>query len=178
MPSVVITGSPGSGKTTLLTELATMGYATVQESARAIIAERLAIGLSRRPDPLSFARAILNRDIEKHLGQPQTSNWVFFDRGVIEALGMLQEVSPVPEHELKAMLTAYPFHGSVFILPPWKAIYTNDTERDQTFAEAVNVHVKLVEWYRACGYMLHQVPCLPVPERANHVLRLLAERDA
>ena len=155
-----------------------MGYTTVEESARAIIAERLASGSSHRPDLPAFAREILRRDIEKYLGQPRTSNWVFFDRGVIDALGLLQEVAPLPAHELDAMLSTYAFHPSVFILPPWEAIYANDTERDQSFAEAVHVHSKVVHWYRSCGYVLREVPRLPAPQRAAHVLRILAERDA
>ena len=94
MPNVIVTGGPGAGKTTLLTELAALGYATVEESARAIIAERLASGASRRPDFPAFAREILRRDIEKYRGQPRTSNWVFFDRGVLDALGMLHSHCP------------------------------------------------------------------------------------
>jgi predicted ATPase len=175
MPRVILTGGPGAGKTTLLAELAAMGYTTVEESARAIIAERLASGASRRPDLPAFASEILRRDIEKYLGQPPTSNWVFFDRGVVDALGMLQEVSPLPAPELEAMLSTYAFHTSVFILPPWEAIYANDPERDQSFADAVNVHARLVLWYRSCGYVLREVPRLPVPQRARHVLRILAE---
>src|SRR5512132_2704795 len=130
MPRVILTGGPGAGKTTLLAELAAMGYATVEESARAIIAERLAAGASRRPDLPAFAREILRRDIEKYLGQPHTSDWVFYDRGVIDALGLVQEVAPLPAHELDAMLSTYTFHPSAFILPPWEAIYAKDTERD------------------------------------------------
>src|SRR5215813_9856800 len=140
MPHVILTGGPGVGKTTLLARLAAMGYATVEESARAIIAERLASGLSRRPSPSEFANQILSRDIEKYVAQPQTSKWVFFDRGLIDALGMLQEVSPMPGEELKEILTKYPFHRSAFILPPWESIYANDAERDQTYAEAVGVY--------------------------------------
>src|SRR5262249_6667101 len=123
MSSVIITGGPGAGKTMLLAELAARGYITVEESARAIIAERLGSGASRRPDSLACAREILRRDIEKYLHQQHTSNWVFFDRGVVEAIGMVHEASPLPAEELKAMLSAYPFYSLVFILPPWRTIY-------------------------------------------------------
>jgi len=177
MPHVVLTGGPGAGKTTLLAELARMGFATIEESARAIIAERLANGASPRPDPQAFAREILRQDIEKYRRQPMTSEWVFFDRGVIDALGMLQEVSPLATHDLEAMLSAYRFHA-VFILPPWQAIYVNDAERDQSFVEAVNVHARIVRWYQSCGFRPHEVPCLPILHRAEHVLRILGERTA
>src|SRR5262245_43188195 len=175
MPHVVVTGGPGVGKTTLLVELAAMGYATVAESARAIIAERLASGASRRPDALAFAQEILRRDIEKYVNQPLTSSWVFFDRGLIDALGTLHEASPLPSNELESMLALYRFHATVFVLPPWELIYSNDPERDQSFAEAVAVHTRIVRWYHSCGYVLDEVPRLPVAQRAEHVLRILAE---
>ncbi len=178
MSHVIVTGGPGAGKTTLLAELAARGYETVDESARAIIAERLARGASPRPDPGAFAREILRRDIEKYLSRPHTSGWVFFDRSLIEALGMLHKASPLPAIELTSMLATYPFHRTVFVLPPWEAIYANDAERDQSFSEAVDVHTKVVEWYRSCGYELNEVPRVPVGSRAEHVLRTLAESTA
>jgi predicted ATPase len=174
-PYVVVTGGPGAGKTTLLTELAARGYATVEESARAVIAERLARGASPRPDALAFAQEILRRDVEKYLDPPRTPGWVFFDRGLVEALGMLHEASPLPPAELEALLASYPFHATVFVLPPWEAVYATDAERDQSFADAVDVHGKVVRWYRSCGYVLNEVPRLPVAQRAEHVLRVLAE---
>ena len=175
MPHVIVTGGPGAGKTTLLAALADMGYITVEESARAIIAERLARGESRRPDPVAFAREILRRDVEKFLRQPRTAEWVFFDRGVVDALGFLHEASVLPDAELRAALASYPFHRSVLILPPWEVIYATDAERDQSFAEAIHVHAKVVAWYRWCGFDLHEVPRLPVPQRAEHAVRILAE---
>ena len=172
---MIVTGGPGAGKTTLLTELAARGYATIDESARAIIAERIATGQSPRPDPVTFAREILRRDIENYLNRPRTSEWVFFDRSLIEALGLLDEASPLPSSELTSMLATYPFHPTVFVLPPWEGIYSTDAERDQSFADAVDVHARVVRWYRSCGYMLNDVPRLPVAQRAEHVLRTLAE---
>ena len=59
VPRYIITGGPGAGKTTLLTALSLLGYATVEESARAIIAERLATGATPRPHAHKFAREIL-----------------------------------------------------------------------------------------------------------------------
>jgi predicted ATPase len=65
MPRHILTGGPGAGKTTLLGALASIGYATVEESARVIIAERHAAGMTPRPQANQFAREILRRDIEK-----------------------------------------------------------------------------------------------------------------
>lgn len=154
-----------------------MGYATVEESARAIIAERLASGLSPRPSLSEFAHQILSWDIEKYVTRPQTAEWVFFDRGLIDTLGMVQEFSPMPGEQLEGMLTKYPFHRPVFVLPPWEAIYTNDAERDQSYAEAVVVYEKVLRWYRSCRYDVHEVPRVPVTERAKHVLQVLAARE-
>ena len=79
----------------------------------------------------------------------------------------------MPGEELRAILAQYPFHRLVFILPPWEAIYANDAERDQTYAEAIGVYERILRWYRFCGYDVHEVPRLPVTERARHVLRVL-----
>lgn len=174
MPRVVITGGPGAGKTTLLQELASRGYATVSESARAIISERRAAGLAPRPSPQAFAREILRRDIEKYEAASGASGWVFFDRGVPEALAMVDEVDPMPRAELTARLQLHPMHLLVFVLPPWPQIYTTDAERDHDFEHAVAVHRGLVRWYSTCGYELNEVPRLPVSQRADHVLRTLS----
>jgi predicted ATPase len=91
---------------------------------------------------------------------------------------MLHEASHLPSNELESMLALYPFHATVFVLPPWELIYTNDADRDQSFAEAVDVHARIVRWYRSCGYVLDEVPRLPVAQRAEHVLRVLGESAA
>ena len=104
--------------------------------------------------------------------------WAFFDRGVLDALALLQEVDPLPVVDLQRLLAVYPFHTLVFILPPWEAIYTNDAERDQTFAEAVHVYNKLHRWYGSCGYRVQEVPRISVQQRADHVLQTLSHGNA
>jgi len=107
MPRVIVTGGPGAGETTLVSHLAAAGYATVHDSARAIIAETLARGLSRRPEPQEFAREILRRDIDSYHRCAETGDWVFFDRGVIEGIAMVHETAPLPLGDLQNLLSAY-----------------------------------------------------------------------
>jgi len=173
---VVITGGPGAGKTTLLAELARIGHETVEESARSIIVERLAHGYSPRPDPLAFAKEILRRDVEKFHQRQHGPGWVFFDRCAVEALAMVHEASPLPLEELEIQLSTSRYHPVVFVLPPWHEIYVTDSERDQSFAEAVIVHHKITEWYSACGYTIREVPRVTVSQRAAYALAALDTR--
>jgi len=177
MRRIVLTGGPGAGKTTLLAALRTRGYKAVDESARAIIQERLANGLSPRPPALEFARQILHRDIAKYQ-QPAELDLVFFDRGIVEALGMVNEAARLEAHELRDLLSQYPYDRRVFALPPWEAVYTTDSERDQTFAESQRVHESVTRWYRRCGYEIIEVPIGPVAQRCVHVLEAIGRSEA
>lgn len=147
-------------------------------------------GATARPDLPEFAREILRRDVAKYLATPLVARWVFFDRGVVDALGLVQEVSPWSLGELQETLARYRFHRRVFILPPWESIYTNDAERDQPFAEAVDIHTRVVRWYQSCGYALCAMTrdptqraqfvresCADEPDVRNQVESMLAEID-
>ena len=179
--NVILTGGPGAGKTTLLAELAARGHATVAESARAVIAERLAAGLPPRPSPLEFAQEVLRRDLASYDKSQRTgppTGWRFFDRGPIDGLGLLQAAGGLPEHALPARLCDFSFHPTVFLLPAWAAIYTTDSERDHPFAHAVRVCDELRAWYARCGFTVHELPCVPVAARADHVLKVLGPAPA
>jgi predicted ATPase len=170
---VVFAGGPGGGKSTLLRALQLRGYGAVADSARAIIQARRSRSLSPRPSPLEFAQAILRQDIQQYDEQASRSGLVFFERGVVDALGMLHEVGALPDNELQALLSAYPYHRQAFFFPPWEAIYANDAERDQTFVEAARVHRGASEWYQRCGYELVEVPKVGVAKRCAYVLQVL-----
>lgn len=54
--------------------------------------------------------------------------------------------------------------------PPWRAIYHTDTERKQTFVEAVNVYQQMTSVYNDCDYEILEVPQANVDYRAEFVL--------
>jgi len=170
---IIITGGPGAGKTTLLHALRSHGYAIVDETARAMIQDRRRRGLSPRPSPLQFAEDILHQDIEKYNQSCSEPGLVFFDRSILDALGMLDQITPLSTNELNQWIVKYPYCRQAFFLPPWQAIYTNDAERDQTFAEAIRVYDALTRWYRRCEYEVIEVPKAAVAERCAYVLQVI-----
>ena len=170
----VLTGGPGGGKTTLIEALSDRGYRCVPEAARAIIKARIEAGQSPRPGPKAFAKMIFEADVQNYRAT-SSSEVTFFDRSTVDALGMLAESTVMPPTEIEENLRRYPYNNTVFLLPPWETIYRTDEERDQTFAEAVQVFKSVSSWYSRCGYRLLEVPLGPVSERVDFVLMAVAE---
>ena len=175
MRRVVLTGGSGAGKTALLNELRSLGYATMGDSARLIIANRLRQNQTARSGPLEFAREVLRQDVENYPCCMLQTGLVFYDRGVVDALCMLDQVAPLEQRELEAWLVKYAYHPQVFTFPPWEDIYTNDAERDQSFSESEQAHARVTSWYRKNGYELIEVPRVSVRQRSEHVLRELGQ---
>jgi len=170
---IIITGGPGAGKTTLLDTLHSIGFNIVSESAREIIQDRRNRGLCSRPSPIQFAEQVLDLDIEKY-NQPSLGlGLIFFDRGIPDALCMLDQVSALEQSKLEVFQMKYPYNSQVFILPPWRDIYTNDSERDQTFDEAIHVYELLRKWYHRCRYTVVEIPKFTIAERCDFVLQKL-----
>jgi predicted ATPase len=97
---------------------------------------------------------------------------VFYERGAVDALGMLAELGKLGAAE-RALLAALRYHPQVFVLPPWPAIYVTDAQRDQSFEDAQRVHGRVVDWYRQCGYALVDVPEATVEARVDFILAAL-----
>lgn len=169
-PRFVITGGPGAGKTTLLKALARRGCRCVPESARAIIQARKAAGLSPRPSLEQFGWDILQVDIEQYQSLLSATMPIFFDRGIVDALGMLEQRRQLSARELERFLRQYPYHPLAFVAPPWSDIFCQDDERDQTFDEALEIDRSLRQWYEHCGYDLLELPMTSVTARVDFVL--------
>jgi predicted ATPase len=117
-------------------------------------------------------------DIGNFVHHAETPGHVFFERGVLDALCLLDQVAPLNEGELSGWVAKYQYSSKVFVLPPWKEIYVNDAERDHTFEHAEMVFGAVQDWYRRCRYQVIEVPKVPVAERCTYVLQALANRDA
>jgi predicted ATPase len=170
---VIVTGGPGSGKTALLTALAARGYPSRPDSARAIIQDRVRRGSSGRPAPAEFATAILRLDVEQYRRAPTDVAVVFFDRAIPDALCMLHDAGLLSLAEAGQRVLDFPYSRHVFVAPPWEAIYTTDSERDQPFADAVRVHRRASDWYMALGFELIELPRVAVDRRCDFVVERL-----
>ncbi|WP_367868075.1 AAA family ATPase [Pedobacter sp. WC2423] len=158
-PKYVISGGPGSGKTTLIKGLQQQGYFCAEEVSRKMIIRETEKGSSCLPwiDISCFSAKVLNEMIFSWNSAP-TAAITFFDRGIPDIIAYLNVAGvPVPE-EYYTALSLHPYHKQVFILPPWEAIYVNDSERWQTFEEAVIINEAIRKAYMTCGFELIDVP--------------------
>ena len=95
---------------------------------------------------------------------------VFFDRGMPDVAGYLRLLGlPVPAHVAKAV-EAFRYNRRVFIAPPWPDIFRQDSERRQSFDEAVRTYEAMVATYDEYGYELIELPRSSVAERVRFVI--------
>jgi predicted ATPase len=174
----ILTGPPGSGKTATLEELRLRGFSCVPEVARVIIRERVAAGLNPRPAPAEFASEICSRDFTQYDAAATEGGLVFFDRGLVDALGMLYECGQLRRDECLVHLQRRPFAHKVFLFPPWKEIYKPDAERDQSFSDAIAVAGRIKEWYDSFGFTIVEVPQGTPARRATFILGIVTEEVA
>ena len=176
----VITGGPGAGKTTLVEALARAGLRIMPEAGRTVIQDQAAIDGPGRPsiDPLLFAELQLAHDLTRHREARNGEGITIFDRGIVDVIGYLRLLGrETPVHFIEAA-RRFRYDRRVFVAPPWAAIYANDAERTQDFAEAVATHAAVTAAYVEAGYDLIDLPLADVQARARFVGGWIAEASA
>ncbi|GHS84181.1 ATPase [Pseudomonas sp. PAGU 2196] len=174
---IIISGCSGGGKSTLLAELRQRGYAVVEEPGRRIVQEQACVGGQALPwlDMTAFLRRAVAVAVNDYVSSPKSgSQWVFFDRGLIDAAAALQELTGEPV--LDALGHQYRYHEHVFLAPPWPDIYVQDTERRHDMTAALVEFERLQCTYPALGYAVSLLPKVSVAQRADFVLKTLAGR--
>jgi predicted ATPase len=173
----LITGGPGAGKTSLLQTLEHSGYPCSPEASRQLIAEEVAKGSQCLPwiNLSCFAGKVLNRMVALHTQTAAHTGITFFDRGIPDIIAYLKAANLPVDDRYYTTLQQHPYQPLVFILPPWKAIYTNDAERWQTYDEAVHLYTSIRETYQALGFTLIEVPPASVENRMDFILETIPE---
>jgi predicted ATPase len=173
---VVISGCSSGGKSTLVAELGRRGYVTVDEPGRRIVKEEMQGSGLALPwvNETAFARRAIALSLADRVTIMGHGDWVFFDRGLIDAAAALQYITGEPT--LTNLRHVHRYHHRVFLAPPWPEIYTADLERRHNFDAAVIEYERLLEVYPSLGYELIILPKVSVSERADFVLLRLAEQ--
>lgn len=110
---------------------------------------------------------MLNWELRSWHEAAQSETPFFFDRGLPDIVGYLTLCNlPVPPH-MKRATELFRYAHTVFIAPPWEDIYVQDTERKQSFGEAVQTYHAMAEAYGRCGYNLIRLPLCGPEERAE-----------
>lgn len=167
----VITGGPGCGKTSVIGELQKMGNYVVEEAAKPIIEQQLAIDGPNLPwkDRLAFQKDVLEMQ-KKMEGKIPSYETAFLDRGANDGMAYLLLDSIEPPQEFCNGINAHSYDG-VFLLdelPAWA--YKNTACRTEDLQTAREISTLIHKAYANAGYDVVRVPFMTVPERAEHIL--------
>ena len=155
----IITGAPCSGKSTLLKLISKKNIPVFQEAARFVIEEELKKKSDSVPwkDNHKFSSLVLNKQLLDFKEAKDGLN--FYDRGMPDVCAYLHH------HNQKHLIPIFEnitrenrYEKDVFILPPWKNIYSQDEARMETFEDAEKVDIHLRRTYKEFGYNLITVP--------------------
>lgn len=166
--TAVITGAPGAGKTALIDELAARGLRTVSEAARAILRDPGGMTL-RAKDPLGFADAMMVREIADLEAIPDDGKWTVFDRGIGDSLSCMRLSGLTVSSDTLRFATSFGYSGPIFVAPGWRDIFHGDTERNQTWDEAVASGEAVEAMWRKLGHELIELPRASISARADFV---------
>ncbi len=101
--------------------------------------------------------------------QTPASQITFCDRGTPDTLCYLRLIGHDDSEAVTASMT-YRYAQKVFLAQPWQAIYETDSERKQSFEEAVRTYKLMTKVYQECCYEIVELPLVSPTERADFIL--------
>ena len=174
----IITGAIGAGKTTVLKELNRLGYKTINEPAREIIAEQRAIngeGVYDR-EPRLFYELMLSRALFEYKQNHSVSDLVIFDRGIPDNIAYAK-LFHIDSKAAENAARLYRYNQKVFFLPGWEKIYVTDEDRKMSFSEAKAFGQRVRELYINLSYTVIDVPFSHPEERAQFISNEIKNKD-
>lgn len=172
---IVITGGPGSGKTSLILAMEHSGRKVMHEISREVTKRAQAEGIEQLflTDPILFSQKLLKGRLEQFQNLEHShQKIVFYDRGMPDVTSYLDYIHANYPAEFDEMCLKNRY-DAVFILPPWKHIYSQDGERYETFEAAEKIFEYLLSGYKKYNYKVLEVPPGAVSQRQDFILTTL-----
>ncbi|SEC94357.1 Predicted ATPase [Tenacibaculum sp. MAR_2009_124] len=172
---IVLVGGPGTGKSTVLKEFIKRGYQCMPEISRQVTLKAQEDGIDQLflEKPLLFSELLL-KGREKQYTDAESSDkkLIFFDRGIPDVHAYMDYLkTDYPDTYVEKSLQYK--YDKVFMLRPWKEIYTQDNERYESFEQAIELDIFLRRAYESLGYSIIDVPFGSVEDRCDFILNLL-----
>lgn len=172
---IVITGGPGTGKTSIISNLQKKGYTCFEEISRQVTLEAREQGIEQLflTNPLLFSQKLLEGRTQQFLNaDKEQSDFVFLDRGLPDVLAYMNYIGDKYPEEFTETCKKYSY-DCVFTLAPWQEIFVSDSERYESFEEAVQIHHHLLQTYQQFNYKLIDVPFDSIEKRTDFILETL-----
>jgi len=172
---IVLTGAPGTGKSTVIQELEKRNKFCMHEVSREVTLEARENGTEQLflTQPLLFSDLLLKGRVNQFdKATNLMEKFVFFDRGIPDVHAYMNYIGlDYPEkYEKISNEKRYDF---VFLMPPWEEIYITDSERYESFEQALAIHNHLLRAYESLGYTVVEVPKGTVAARTDYILRII-----
>lgn len=169
---IVVTGGPSTGKTSIISDLEKSDEICMHEVSRVILKEAKKNGTDNLflDDPLLFSNRLLQGRIQQFNNASLiNSSRIFLDRGIPDIIAYLDFINEkVPSGFIEA--SQKHIYDQVFILPPWREIYTGDTERYETYDQSKRIYQHLLKTYSDLGYDCIEVPKGSLQERIDFLI--------
>lgn len=172
---IVITGGPGTGKSSIIHKLEANGHECLHEISRQVTLEAQKQGISQLflEQPVLFSEKLLEGRIVQHKeADILPAETVFIDRGIPDVLAYMDFFNTEYTDEFRNACHLHKY-DQIFILPPWKEIYTSDNERYESFSESERISKFLFNTYKEFGYHPIEVPKTSIIERTEFILNNL-----
>ena len=166
----IITGGPGSGISSLIRELAKSGYIIFTDIARHLMESGMEAPINMADPALGkrFSKLVTEERIQQHKAG-EGSGICFYDRGLPDSAGFSKHLGKKPSEALTQAISQYRYNRNVFIMSPWKEIYTRDNIRKESFETASILYQHIKSAYIEAGYNLITIPKIPLEERLNYI---------
>lgn len=169
---ILIIGGPGSGKTSVLEAIERNGFKVHHEISREVTAKAQEQGIDQLflTDPFAFSNQLLAGRIVQFNDAVEGIH--FYDRGIPDVPSYhVFTGDDIPEQYMTACKEHV--YDQVFFLPPWEDIYESDSERYETYDQAVVLGDILKRFYTKLDYTPIEVPKLDIEGRYNFIKNLL-----